>query len=211
MPIPRSTLFVGALALLASGAAVYLYLNPRVVTVPAPEETPVLQAKPGDMNPIAAKALAEGGPKTPTVTTSGGPKRGNSGILLAFSKNDDPTPCLNQAFEAALANLNGEAMVPPILCEGAGDQRLELSLNLSVMPLPGASPKDPPTQARCTATLRGTLTPATGASQPVVASPEPMEGEISQPCLGMGASLPGALTRALAPKPKPTQTPVQAK
>ena len=197
MSTPRSTLFFAAIALISTSAAVYLALRPPA----APEEEEEYpHARPGETNPIAARVLAEGGPRTPTVNSMTGPRRGVARFAVSF--DGSAAPCITAAAASAIAHLGAPDAVDPAIaaaCAGAGPDRLEGMIVMATMPIakPGA-PKEPPVQATCTATLRATWTHA-GATRPITASVGPATGALDAPCGPLEFQLQEAAAAALTP------------
>jgi hypothetical protein len=196
MPIPRSTLIMGAIALFSSSALLYVLLRPPEKPE---EEAPYVLAKPGQTNPIAAKVLAEGGPRTPTISASPlAPRRGVSRIALSF--DSDVAPCLSEAILSASKNLGlPETQDPAILaaCNGSGSRRLEGMIVLSAAPLgTRGAPQSAPTQATCTGTFRGTLQ-QNGNTHPVSVSVGPLSGDLEKPCEALLAPLQSKIVDAV--------------
>ncbi len=174
MAIPRSTLITGALALFSTSALVYVLLKPPTPPPVNPLKSPVAKdedappytlAQPGALNPIAAKVLAEGGPRTPSTTASaGGLRRGVVRFRLAMDGTENLGPCLQQAWAKA-ALLSGESSGEVLTCQGSGSRSLDAQLVLAVAPLGtfGAL-KEAPKNGSCTARLTGTLTGGEGSS-----------------------------------------------
>lgn len=197
MAIPRSTLVVGLIALLSSSAVVYLLLHPRKIEEPPPEYTP---AKPGALNPIAAKVLAEGGPRTPNAPGSTlGPRRGAGHLVLSLDAGvpGAADSCLSAIFDHARQQI-GQTPSEPTPCTGSGPDQLEGQLVLAV--LPAAAPRgvtENPTQAVCTATFRGSLSRAGQAPKSLTFSVGPNTGDPSTACDPLQSQLAAAFASSV--------------
>ncbi len=200
MAIPRSTLVTGAIALVSTSALIVVLLkqqatppiNPLKYPVAKEEAPPYTPAQPGALNPIAAKVLAEGGPRTPTVTTARDLRRGVVRFLLAMDGTENVGACVQQAWEKA-ALFKGEATEDVLTCQGAGARSLEGMLVLTVVPV---GRKDETTHASCrvrlTATLSGGATPV-----PVAIAPDPVVGPPESACSGLDQVLVGAVVEGV--------------
>lgn len=206
MSIPRSTLVTGAIALFSTSALIYVLLYPTAPPInplhdPVAEEVvPITPAQPGQLNPIAAKVLAEGGPRTPnTTTSSSGPRRGSSRFRLAMDQSHHLGTCLQDALTQARL-LAGEFSGEVLTCQGSGPLLLEAQLVLATTPVPvPGDPKARPTQARCSARISGTLS-SESRSLPLSMKPDPMVGSLENPCDGLEPALTAALLQALDKK-----------
>ena len=189
MAIPRSTLVTGAIALFSTSALVYVLLKP-----PAPpplnplkypvakdaDEPPYTLAQPGALNPIAAKVLAEGGPRTPTVgEASNGPRRGVARFRLALDTAENLDACLQQVWAKAVL-LEGDA-TEVLTCQGTGARSLEGQLSLSAMPH-GGSFREAPESATCGVRWSGSLSGADGVKLSLSSELSPTVGALEGAC-----------------------------
>lgn len=190
MAIPRSTLVTGAIALVSTSALIVVLLkqqatppiNPLKYPVAKEEAPPYTPAQPGALNPIAAKVLAEGGPRTPTVTTVGGLRRGVVRFRLAMDGTENLEVCLRQVFGKAVL-LEGEESAEVLTCQGTGSRVLEAQLVLTAMPLVYMETRnEPPGNARCGVRWSGTLGGGAGEKRSLTTYLVPTVGALDGVC-----------------------------
>jgi hypothetical protein len=193
--IPLSTWVVGAVALGLGAALVYVLTRPPPVGPPGParstaEYIPMEPARPGDTNPIAAKVLAEGGPRTPSVATAGGLARGVAPLSFAWDPTaaDAAWSCVEVAARHAAAFSTTDAPN----CAGNGPARFEGSVVVTRQPAPTTKGVHRDAPNACRATLTSS-TPNLRLS----VGPIPAAGE---DCAPIVAELRTALAEALAEK-----------
>ena len=201
---------MGAIALFSTSALVDvlfktpapLPVNPMKSPVVKDEEVPPYTlAQPGALNPIAAKVLAEGGPRTPTTSaTTGGMRRGVVRFRLAMDGTENLGACLSEAWAKAEL-LNGEASGELLTCQGTGARSLEAQLVLSVKPVGAFGQlKEAPKNGSCTARLTGTLSAGGGETRPVSLSPDPLVGPLENACAGAVTAGVASLVEGVAKK-----------
>ena len=170
--IPLSTWVVGAVALALGAALVYVLTRPQPAAPPpaAPEYIPTEPARPGDTNPIAAKVLADGGPRAPSVTTAGGIARGVAPLAFAWdpAAADSAWACVEAAAGHAATFSSTDA--PP--CAGSGPARFEGTVVVTRKPaaIGKGVQHDAPNECRATLTsatpnLRVTIGPVAAAGE----------------------------------------------
>lgn len=144
--VPTSTLVTGGIALLLAVALAAVLLQPDPPAESIPTGPPTEPARPGDLNPIAAKVLAEGGPRTPKSDLAGGPRRATARVALG----SEPWTCL----EAALAHAARLSEGDPAGCE---EGRSEATVTVVRQPRPSEGGVDETPTWECRATLSATL------------------------------------------------------
>src|SRR5688572_18512192 len=115
----KLTLALGAIALVSTVTAVTLALRPAApapggLTLPAPrpadpdDAVPDEPREPGGVNAIAARAIADGGPRTPTIAPpTGGPRRSVTRFRMSLdaSAGAPVWGCVSEAGALAIRNL----------------------------------------------------------------------------------------------------------
>ncbi|MES2643966.1 MAG: hypothetical protein V4850_31040 [Myxococcota bacterium] len=153
----KLTLALGLVAVVSTVTAVTLALRPggseadaRLPAPPAPAElVPTEPHTPGGPNAIAAKALAEGGPRAPTVGSSAGaPRRSVTNFRTAFDASAPGTEwdCVAAAGAHAAGRLDaggtedgGADPTVAAACSGGGPDTLEGFVRVATMPQAGTS------------------------------------------------------------------------
>lgn len=164
---------------------------------------------PGGPNAIAARAAAEGGPRTPSVTAGGGPKRSVTSFRLAYdeSAGGPSWACIAAAGADAAAHLDEggtrDGLAEPTVagaCGGAGPDRLEGFVRLAS--IPSVDARNGATASACEATVSVTLA---RAGQPVTSRDlrgKRVSGPVPEACLTSLADVekgfPGGLARPVA-------------
>ena len=121
---------------------------------PAPY-VPTPPARPGDVNPIAAKVLAEGGPRTPAASAggTGGLARGVGRFAFAYDAAAPATAwtCLEPAARHAAQLTDAETPA----CAGAGADRIEGNVVVTRQVAGDGKGVDATPGQTCRATLTG--------------------------------------------------------
>jgi hypothetical protein len=166
----KLTLALGLVAVVSTVTAITLALRPdgseadaRLPAPPAPAElVPTEPQTPGGPNAIAAKALAEGGPRAPTVGSSAGaPRLSVTNFRMAFDASAPGTAwdCVAAAGAHATGRLDaggtGDGVADPTVaaaCAGGGPDTLEGFVRVATMPQAGT------VTSACEATISYTVT-----------------------------------------------------
>ena len=210
----KLTLALGAVVLVSTVTAVTLAVRPTAQVPGLPVETigrpsdpggpvPTEPRPPGGVNAIAARAIADGGPRTPTVPPSAGaPRRSVTRFRVAFDAGAGAPAwgCVAAAGAHATGHLDTggtlDGLADPAVaaaCGGTGPDTLEGFVRVATVPVRSA---DGGSQA-CEATVSYTLTRAGRPAAPRELRGERVQAEVPSGCATSLDALEGTLTAQL--------------